>query len=800
MLVMAGLVVFVYAGFSGPLPDDDTLKQLRQPLTTYVYAADGSVFGKIYKENRSEVPLEACPEFLTDALIATEDVRFYKHHGVDYRSYLRILFKGVLSFGNAGGGSTLTQQLAKNMFPRERYLVLSTPVNKLREIIIARRIEGVYVKEEILDMYLNTVPFGELAYGIGTASRRFFNCHPKDLRPEQAAALVGMLKAPSYYSPRRYPERSLARRNVVLRQMSKYDYLDEEIADSLKLLPLGLEYTPEPNVTNLSGYFLGQVKRRAQEILDNTPELSFSPLSVEIDGLKIYTTLDPRIQQYAEKAVKFIMPRLQATFNKEWGDRAEWETDAWINKSLQELGSYRNAIKQGMDEAKAMEVVSRKQESRVFSWDEAQSMRNFSVIDSLLYYKRMLQTGLIALDPHTGQVKAWIGGIDYRHFPYDRVFAQRQVGSTFKPFVYAAALEEGVDRCKYYDNTQVVFTDFKDWSPKNANGEYGGAYSLEGGLAHSVNTVTVQVMMDAGIRSVVKMAKKLGIQSTVPDLPSIALGTPSLQLGELTAAYGAFANGGHRVEPYSILKIEDKNGNVLYEHEGSKPEQVISEELARQMIGLLQNVVEQGTGRRLKYEYGIEIPVAGKTGTTQDHTDGWFIGASPDLIVGVWVGADDPRVHFRYLGSGQGGATALAVFGQMFRHIQKDQQFSAWRSREFYPEAGDTTELRLHCPLYSDSSAAEMQLYVEALRDIREEELARATSTNWVEDVIGAIFQNRNKSPEEQERDLLQEMNRKLDRRTVRMQKQGKSPMEIKRELEKIRAEYYGKIRALREE
>lgn len=795
---IGALLLFVFSGLSGPFPDVDSLKTKRRPLASYVYASDSTVFGKIYRENRSEIPLDDIPVFLKDALIATEDARFYDHSGIDIRSLGRVFFKGILMFSrSAGGGSTISQQLAKNLYPRETYFMLTTPVNKLREFKIARRIEKAYTKDEILELYLNTVSFGEHAYGIGTAARRFFASAPSGLLPQQSATLVGMLKAPTYYSPRRFPERSLMRRNIVIDQMRKYGKIETQYADSLKQLPITLDYTPEERISNLSGYFLSLVRTEVQKVLNGLAGEKENPLRVDEDGLRIYTTLNPDLQKHAEAAVIRQMPGIQKRFDREWGKRGDWETKEWLNREIEALGTYKQLLESGMKKEEALKALQEKVSMSIFSWDEEKKSMEMSVIDSLLYAKRILQSGLLAIDPQTGGIKAWVGGVDHRYFPYDHILSKRQVGSTFKPIVYAAALEAGVDKCKYYNNIRQAYPEFKDWSPKNASGEYGGSYSLEGGLANSVNTVSVQVLMDAGIQRAVDMARRLGIRSDIPAVPSIALGTPSLQLEEITSAYAPFVNGGKRVNPHFLLRIEDNKGNVLYEKADVEYPQVMADSLAEQMVDILSKVVESGTARSLRSSFGLNIPLAGKTGTTQNHTDGWFIGLSPDLITGVWVGADDALVHFKSLSAGQGGATALPVYGQFMKNVLADKDFESWKGHDFYP-GNDSLDTSIPCQLFSSLSAEDMTEFMASLEEMKQEEFEKAQNVTFVENVIQSIFKPKDLTPEQEQQELLKEMQKKLDRTVTRMERQGKSPTQIKEALAEIRTKYYARIEALK--
>jgi penicillin-binding protein 1A len=778
------LYLFVVSGLSGQLPSKKYLSEIQRPQASSILANDGTVLGLLYTENRSAIQLTNCPLYLTEALIATEDVRFFNHHGIDYRSLGRVLIKGILSSSSAGGGSTLSQQLAKNLFPRQNYWLLATPINKIREITVARRIERIYSKEEILEQYLNTVSFGELTFGISTASKRFFNKNPDALLLEEAATLVGILKAPTYYSPRRFPERARGRRNIVLAQMAKYNKISQDVCDSISALSLTLSYTPDHRPSELSGYLIAHIERQARAILDEIePSAKGEMPDVRVGGLKIYTSIDPVIQAHAETAVRRQMPRIQARFDKDWGKSSgDWETQSWIDSELKSLPQYQSLSRNGLSHTEIIESFSRPAQVSVFSWSEADRIRSMSVIDSLKYYKQLLQTGFFAMDPSSGMIKAWVGGIDHRFFQYDHVLSRRQAGSTFKPIVYAAAFEAGIPTCQYYDNARVVFADYDEWSPRNANRLYSGCYSIQGGLVHSINTVAAQVLKEVGVSETIGMARRLGIQSEIPSVPSIALGSAELRLDELTAAYGVFANAGYYREPVCILKIEDRQGNLVYAHQPSiESIRVLSDSVALEMLHTLQMVVDSGTAQGLRSVFGLDVPLAGKTGTTQRYADGWFIGISPGLVTGVWVGADDPRVHFR-TGAGAGGQTALLLYGDFMRSCLADSRVEILKMglNNLYAQGYSPS-----CPLYSDLNAGEMMALLEAQKD----------RDSWfLPNLLESLFAKKGDDPRQVEQRILRQMQEKLDKTAIRMQKRKKSPTSINRALEEVRKDYYRRL------
>jgi penicillin-binding protein 1A len=807
--ILTGLCLYLltWSEILGDLPDHETLKSVQNPIATEVYAKDGGLIGKYFYENRTHVDFGNIPVHFVDALISTEDVRFHKHHGIDLRSIARVMIKGVLLMDrSAGGGSTITQQLAKNIYPRKNYLVLELVINKIREGIIASRIEKVYSKEEILNLYLNTVSFGEQAFGIGTASRRFFNKSPNELKPEESALLVGILKAPSYYSPRRFPERAQTRRNVVIHQMIKYGYGEAEALEPLKKLPVKLVYKRYNKSESLNAYFLDQLKNDVISWIDANPgkDGSGSSYNLYTDGLKIYTTLDSRLQQIAENAVKKQMKNVQAAFDAQWKGRGDWETNAWISKTASQSQEFARLKNNGLEEKEIMTRLQEEKSMKLFSWDGGAEVKK-STIDSILYYKRMLQAGFFAVDHLTGEIKVWIGGINYKHFKYDHILARRQVGSTFKPFVYAAALEKGIDPCQYYDNTRLVFKDYNDWSPKNAKDEYGGSYSMAGGLAHSVNTVSVQVMMDAGIKESATMARRMGIESAFSEVPSIALGTPSLSLFEMTKAYACIANGGFPVNPYYLEKIEDRHGNVLveFDHQGIGAEPVIEEETRDILVQMLREVTDNGTAKAIKTRFGLEADIAGKTGTTQNQSDGWFMGMTANLVAGAWVGADDPRVHFKTLYSGQGARTALPIWGEFYARTLKHPVFSHWVDDRISMTI-DSFYLDWHCPAYSDLNAEEMN-EDRLVFDADDFLTALERDPEHVLDAIGSfldnLFSNKNKTNaglEEQIAVLMRDMEIQIKRKEERMLRQERSAEEIEKVIDRIKERTRKKIRKLR--
>lgn len=710
LLVAVGFVAVltlwwaVQAEQFGKLPTDDDLQTIQNFTASEVYTYDGILLGRYYVENRTNTTLDNINPAIAEALVATEDARFYEHDGIDRRSLARVLVKSIL-LGNesSGGGSTISQQLAKNLFPRQGYSVLTLPVNKIKEITVATRLEDMYEKDEILMLYLNTVPFGGNVYGIEAASKRFFNKSAKELKTEEAATLIGMLKATTYYSPRLYPDRSQQRRNVVLSQMAKYNYLTDAQRDSLQHQPLVLDYYNVTHNTGLAPYFREKLRGEVQQWLNAHPNEDGSTYNLYTDGLKIYTTLDARLQKHAEQAVAQHMKELQQDFFAHWKDKKPWGDD---DRSLQQARrrSERYRLLKSLDktDGEIDTIFNTPIPMTVFTW-EGEQEKTMSPMDSIAYYQMFLSAGFLAVRPENGQVKAWVGGIDHKYFQYDHVTARRQVGSTFKPIVYAAALENGEDPCDFIKNEKRVYEDYNDWSPGNSDGNYEGSYSMAGALANSVNTVTVELMMRTGVENVVDLAHQMGIESDLPDKPAIALGTADLSLYEMLTVYGTLVNQGVRVKPSYLLGIEDKDGNVIAKFD-DKPEaeRALSRETADLMVNMLKNVVDTGgTARRIRYKYGLRNDLIGKTGTTQSHADGWFIGATPKLVFGSWVGADNRLVRFRTIHEGQGANTALPIVALFLDGFNKDETFKNIRYARF-PEPSRGVRAQLDCPFYDD--------------------------------------------------------------------------------------------------
>ncbi len=683
-LVLTLVVLFlvaVYIGIFGPLPSHTELSHINNDVASEVYSRDGVLMGKYYLQNRMSVENKLISPHAINALVATEDSRFFEHNGYDPVSLARVLFRTViLGDKRQGGGSTIGQQLSKNLYPRQSYGVLSMAVNKSKEIFIAARLEKVYTKEEILILYLNTVPFGEDVYGIEAAAQRFFSKPSAELEEKEAAVLIGMLAANTAYNPRLHPERSKTRRNVVLGRMAEQGFVSHEIADSLMATAMELKYRRIGHNNGLAPYFRSMLKKDVQQVLE---EKYGQHYKLYTDGLKVYTSIDAGMQRYAEEAVQEHMAVLQKQFKDHWKDRQPWDKSPEVyERELRKSEPYKAGKAQGWSDQEIKEAMMQLKKMTVFAYPKEKEV-HLSSLDSIAHYLKILNTGFMVMDPRTGAVLSWIGGVSHKYFQYDHVTARRQVGSTFKPIVYAAALQEGMQPSDYISNERRVYQEYDNWSPGNANGMYNGYYSLKGGLAYSVNTITAAIMAKVGVDNVLNLAEEMGIESRLPAVPSISLGTGEISLKEMLTAYACFANDGKSVEPYGLLRIEDAQGKVIYQREEDIRLRVFDSETAQLMNQMLCNVVDKGTGRTLRSVYGLKGQIAGKTGTTQNNADGWFIAYNSHLVAGAWVGAESPQVHFRTTTLGQGAHTALPIYGRFMQKLQADPHYDSYTKASF---------------------------------------------------------------------------------------------------------------------
>jgi len=688
-VLAVGLLFFGIAmGWVGYMPSIEELENPKTNLASEVYSADQVLLGKYYIEDRSTVSFDEISPNLVHALLATEDIRFYEHSGVDVRALFRV-FWGLATGRSKGGGSTITQQLAKNMFPRDEHLSKAEKVlRKFKEWVIATRLEYNYTKDEIMAMYFNIVTFGNNAYGIKTAAKTYFGKAPSELNVEESAMLVGMLKAPSAYNPVRNPERAKHRRMVVLSQMKKFDFLNEQEYDSLKNTPLDMSrYQMQDHKLGLATYFREYLRGELKKWCKTHYKADGEPYNLYRDGLKIYTTINSKMQRYAEEAVaEHLGKDLQPAFFKHWKNThykhppfyriSNKEYDHIMTMAKKRSNRYYWLHHDGISEDSIDIIFNTPTRMRVFSWN-GDIDTTMTPMDSILYYKYFLQTGMMSVEPQTGYVRAYVGGINYRHFQYDHVVVgKRQVGSTFKPFVYASAFQElGYTPCTKVPNVAVEFqmpAGQPNYIPKNADDDrVGEMVTLKWALANSVNYISAFLIKRVGPEKVVSLARAMGVKSDIEPVPAICLGTPSLSVYEMVGATATYANKGVYNTPIFMTRIEDKNGNTIATF-SSKSNDALDERTAYLMIGLMKGVVDLGTGRRLRFRYKLNYPIAGKTGTTDNNSDGWFMGLTPDLVSGVWVGAEDRSVHFRSTHLGQGANMALPIWALYMQKVYAD--------------------------------------------------------------------------------------------------------------------------------
>lgn len=709
------ILLFVLAswGVFGSLPDETSLENPEKNLATEIISSDGKTIGKFYKENRTPVLYDELPDHLVKALIATEDVRFYDHSGIDAKGTLR----AFLYLGSKGGASTISQQLAKLFFTdqvsRNKF---QRGVQKIKEWVIATRIERRYTKEEIITMYFNEYDFLNQAVGIESASNIYFDKAPSDLNISESAMLVGMFKNSSLYNPLRNEQGVKNRRNVVLSQMEKYGFIAETVKDSLQGLPLNLNYAAQGHDEGIATYFREYARSFMGRWIRENPKADGSKYNIYSDGLKVFTTIDKRMQTYAEESMDEHIMRLQKEFDAQnvnnktapFRDITTEETEQIINSAMRRSDRWRELTKQGKKKEEIIESFSKKTKMRIFSWS-GDIDTIMTPIDSIRYYKSILQASMMSMTPQTGEVKAWVGGINYKHFKYDMVkTGRRQIGSTFKPFVYATAIDQmHMSPCDTLPNTPFTIPVGKygllePWTPKNSGDKYGGMLTLKSALAMSINTVTARLIDRVGPRPVIELVAKMGVETEgIPEVPSIALGTPDLSLFEMVGAYSTFANEGVYVKPTLIQRIEDKNGTVLYQNV-PETKDVISNETAYVTVSLMEGVTQGGSGQRLRhtwaggtyvykkvmtgYPYAFENPIAGKTGTTQNNSDGWFMGMVPNLVTGVWVGGEDRATHFDDTAFGQGATMALPVWALYMRKCYGDETLNISKEAFNKPE------------------------------------------------------------------------------------------------------------------
>lgn len=691
-LLFVLLLVVTYFGMFGPLPTFRDLENPKSNQATEVLSADKTVLGTYYVENRSSVNYSQLSPNVVNALIATEDSRFYEHSGIDFQRVLSLPFVNLLR-AKKQGGSTITQQLAKNLFSGE---IARNPfvrfTQKLKEWIIAVKLERRYTKQEIITMYLNTVDFGAYnTFGIKSAARTYFNVTPDKLTPDQAALLIGMVKGPGYYSPIRHPERALNRRNTILELMNKQGYLSEGQLAEMKQKPLALNFNPISHNDGPAPYFRAVLKQEIQRIFkdQNITKSDGTPYDLDRDGLKIYTTIDATMQQYAEEAQRQYMPALQAQFNEQWKGVSRWKNiknfKLLLDQGMYRSDRYKQLQAEGKSEDEIRENFNTPDSLELFTW-RGNVDTVMKPIDSIVYSKMMLRNAFMSMDPTTGYIKAWVGGTNFEHFKYDQVkVGTRQVGSTAKPFTYSVAIENGFSPCMEVDNVPVTITGYgsEPWTPKQSMSDYlPGAITLRKALGYSQNYVAAYIMNEVKPVPVMELIKKMGITSDVPPYPSICLGVFNASVFDMTGAYSVFANHGTWTEPTFILRVEDKNGNTVYTRT-PKVVQVMDAQTAYVMTSMLKGVIEDGTGSRLRYKYGLTNPIGGKTGTTQENSDGWFMGVTPQLVTGVWTGCEDRDIHFRSTRLGEGANSALPIFALFMKKVYDNPALGIKRNVDF---------------------------------------------------------------------------------------------------------------------
>ncbi|MCO5231779.1 MAG: penicillin-binding protein [Chitinophagales bacterium] len=693
---MGVLFVFTFflltgCGFFGSLPDIQELENPKSNLASEIYTADGVLLGKYFIDNRTNIEFKDLPENLVQALISTEDERFFNHSGIDIKATLR----AVLLLGKEGGGSTITQQLAKNMFNNTgRKNIFKRIIEKAQEYVIAIQLEKRYTKEEIIAMYFNTVDFVNHAVGIHSAAHVYFNKNPKDLKIEESAVLVGMLKAPSAYNPKGNPNDSKARRNVVLNQMVKNKYLTPNQYKELSAKDIVLDFKPINHLEGLAPYFRDVLAQELKAFFKNNPKQDGSTYNLYKDGLKIYTTIDSRLQQYAEESVKEHLSSYQKLFRDQYRGTKVFEEGLGkdrLQHAKVNSERYRKLVDADVEKSEIEKIFNTKTKMKVFSW-KGEIDTVMTPLDSIKYHMLFLQTGFMAMDPENGNIKAWVGGINFKYFKFDHVNinTKRQVGSTYKPVLYTLAVDNGWSPCISVPAGTVTIG---DWTVSGS----GGYKSLKKCLATSDNGCAAYLVQQLGAAAMVEMGERMGIQTKLPAYPAIALGAGDISLYEMVTAYSCFPSGGVRSEPIMLTRIEDKNGNVIKLFI-SKRIEAFGSNTAYKMINLMQGVIEPGgTGNRLKRNYNMgELQMAGKTGTTNKNVDAWFMGYTPKLVAGVWVGNDEQFLRFRTTYLGQGASAALPIWGNFFQKVVKDPKFKDIEQAKFFTPS-DTTLIQNVC-------------------------------------------------------------------------------------------------------
>jgi len=685
------LIILINFGVLGYMPSMKELENPSSALSSEVLATDGTVMGRYYVQDRSNSTFEEVSPNIFNALLATEDARFYDHSGIDGIAVLR----AIVFLGKEGGGSTITQQLAKNLFPRKNANLFTLPFIKLKEWVLAVKLERNLTKNEIITLYLNTVPFGDNVYGIKNASLTFFNKLPDEVTVDEAAVLIGMLKGNTLYNPRRNPENAFKRRNVVLGQMVKYGFLSAEEMNKIKDEPIVLDYRKLDYHEGMAPYFRQEVEQEVKKFLKTVKKPnSGDRYDIYKDGLKIYTTLDVRMQRYAEQAVEQHLKEIQKLFAAQSGyrDGSIWSKEPYkseLAKALKQTERYKALKEEDKSEAEIMKELRKPVKMKVFAWNKKRETDTvMSPIDSVKYMKMFLQAGFMVMDPFTGEVKAWVGGIDHNYFQYDHVNinTKRQVGSTIKPLLYTLAIDNGFSPCNSVPTVPVMFPGFMK-QPYDAGGSKHGSLPMSRALALSINNAALYLINQVGINAFVDFAHRCGIQAPLDKVPSQALGVSDISLFEMLWSYTMFPTLGMNTKPLFISKIEDKNGNLIKSFAPERKE-IINANTAYKVVKMMKGVVDNGTARRMRYRYGIKSEIAGKTGTTNNQADGWFMGYTPQLLAGAWVGCDDRYLRFRSEALGQGAAAALPIWAYFIKRVYSDKSLGIEEGAKFVEPEG----------------------------------------------------------------------------------------------------------------
>lgn len=736
LLVTLLILLFITAvnyDIFGHIYTKEELENFSNETASVVLSDNDTVIGKYFSQNRTNTLYSQLPKHLVDALVATEDSRYFEHSGVDTKSLFRVLFKTILlSNKRSGGGSTITQQLAKNMYGRPNYGPLTMLINKTKEGIQAYRIEQTFNKEEILTLYLNTVSFGENVYGIEAAALRYFSKKTSKLTIEESAVLIGILKANTFYNPRLHPNNAFRRRNTVLFQMNKESYLTKTEYDSLCKLPLQLNYINLAS-TNKAGYFLAMVKKETNSILDSINKENVKKWDLEKDGLRIETTLDITLQEYALDAFSSHLGKMQKQLRKHYKNTTQKRgLKKLVNQQLRKLNLYENKLERS--------------KQFVFDW-EGHYTDSINIADSLALEATLLHAGMLAINPNTGAIKTWVGGINHNTHPYDQIFAQRQLASTFKPILYAAALEEGRTPCNYLDNEQLTISDYNNWSPENANKSTGGKYSMTGALMNSMNIPTVNLFMETGFKPIDSLWKKMQFNSKLENNPSLALGTANASIYEVSRAYAVFANGGNLIKHKCITRITTADGKVIYQDQKPEVKQILNERTPKLINSILQKAINKGTGTSLRSAYKVTLPLAGKTGTSQNYADAWFVGYNPNLVIVSRVGCASPKIHF-YNGTGSGGRLALPLVAKTLYKVQQNSKLKRKYIKRF-PSLSEEQLDELACEDFKEKTGLENFFDIFKRKDKNfDKELEKIERKKNKEPFFKKIFKRKKKKTE----------------------------------------------------